>query len=323
MVEGDRPPLHRLTMLRDDPAAKWLGPWSRLQAAAAGMVLPAVWLALLCFTFSAQVFIADASRHNPRPPVETSYLVSLTACIVLSCLLPTVYWASLQLRSRAILALVWKGVVAEALALDDWSKLDDAPDDQPISLVGWVRARQQLRYRVDGKPCVGLALGCRLKSLQSFVGTHYNLWTQRPDQIEYIQRYSEVMETLFDFDLVDDDGRAIPIRVAGGRLLGERNVALLGDDQDERDLIAWLALPRGCRPLPKKAYVLRDGDPVMVVGYKTTVRDPAQAGLRDAPVQAVLASASPLPLLVYPLPAARRREDDAAIGDPPAPPPQV
>jgi hypothetical protein len=52
----------------------------------------------------------------------------------------------------------------------------------------------------------------------------------------------------------------------------------------------------------------RDGDPVKVVDYKTAVRDPAQAGLRDASVQAALASAPPLPLLVHSLAAGRRRE---------------
>jgi hypothetical protein len=271
------------------------------------MVLPAAWIALAGVAL-VQLGIADATRYNSGPHDQTRFLAGLLALLALSCLGPTTYWGSLQMRSRAILALVWKGVVAEALALDDWSRLDDAPDDQPISLVGWVRARQQLRFRVDGQSCVGLALGCRLKSLQTYVSPRYDIWTGRRQEVEYIQRYSEVMETLFDFDLVDGAGRSIPIRVAGGRLLGERNVALLGDDQDERDLITWLALPRGCRPLPKKAYVLRDGDPVMVVGYKTTLRDPAQAGLRDAPVQAALASASPLPLLIYPLPAARRQE---------------
>jgi hypothetical protein len=307
MVEGDRPPLHRLTMLRDDPAAKWLSPWSRLQAAAAGLALPAIAIVIAGVALM-EGGIAEASRRTPASTEQTRYLIAFGVLVLLAFLAPTLYWVSLQLRSRAILALVWKGVVAEALALDDWSKFADAPEDQPISLVGWVRARRELRHRVDGQPCVGLALGCRLKTLQTYVGSRYDIWTGRREEIEYIQRYSEVMETLNDFDLINDAGETLPIRVAGGRLLGERNVALLGDDPDERELITWLALPRGCRPLPRKAYVLRDGDPVMVVGYKTTVRDPAQAGLREAPVQAALASASPLPLLVYPLPAARRRE---------------
>jgi hypothetical protein len=294
-------------MLRDDPAAKWLSPWSRAQAAAAGLVLPAIWVTVLVALAFQWVFADVSRRHGPTQ--GNWYFICTALAMVMSVLIPTIYWAALQMRSRATLALVWKGVVAEALALDDWSKLDEAPDDRPLSLVGWVRAREQLRFRVDGQPCVGLALGCRLKTLQTYQSNQYDIWTGRRRQdSEYIQRYSEVMETLHDFDLVDGDGRAIPIRVAGGRLLGERNVALLGDDQDERDLITWLALPRGCRPLPKKAYVLRDGDPVMVVGYKTAVRDPAQAGLRDTPIQAALASASPLPLLVYSLPAARRRE---------------
>jgi hypothetical protein len=294
-------------MLRDDPAAKWLSPWSRVQVAVAGLVLPALGALVLGFACFEVVF-ADVPRRDLGAAGPGRPIVWFAVAIVGTCLLPTIYWAALQIRSRALLALVWKGVVAEALALDDWPKFGEAPDDRPISLVGWVRAREQLRFRVDRQPCVGLTLGCRLKTLQTYTSTDYDIWTGRRQEVEYIQRYSEVMETLYDFDLVDGDGRAIPIRVAGGRLLGERNVALLGDDQDERDLITWLALPRGCRPLPKKAYVLRDGDPVMVVGYKTAVRDPAQAGLRDTPIQTALASAPPLPLLVYALPAARRRE---------------
>jgi hypothetical protein len=307
MAEGDRPPLQRLTMLRDDPAAKWLLPWSRLQAAAAGLALPAIYAVVLGFA-CVEVVFADVPRRQLGAAGPGRPFLWLAMAVVGSCFLPTIYWASLQIRSRALLALVWKGVVAEALALDDWSKFAEAPDDRPISLCGWVRARRQLGFRVDGQPCVGLALGCRLKTLQTYTSMDYDIWTGRHREVEYIQRYSEVMETLHDFDLVDGDGRAIPIRVAGGRLLGERNVALLGDDQDERDLITWLALPRGCRPLRRKAYILRDGDPVMVVGYRTAVRDPGQAGLREAPIEAALASAPPLPLLVYSLPAARRGE---------------
>ncbi len=313
MEEGNRPPLHRLTMLRDDPAIHWLSFWSRLQVAAAGLALLAVWVALIAVATAQWGALAATGKAVLSEAQLARAWGAALAVMVLVCFTPTMYWASLQLRSRAMLALVWKGVMSEALPLDDWSKLDEAPDDRPLSLVGWVRGRAHLPHRVDGKPCLGLALACRLRTIKTYVNrAHYDIWTQKPEEIEYVQRYSEVMETLHDFDLVNEAGQSIPIGVAGARLLGERNVALLGDDQDERDLIAWLELPPGCTPLPKKAYVLRAGDPVMVVGYKTSALDPGARGFREAPFRATVASASSLPLLIYPLPPPAGRREELA-----------
>jgi len=54
------------------------------------------------------------------------------------------------------------------------------------------------------------------------------------------------------------------------------------------------------------AFVLRDGDPVMAVGFKQTVLDPAQTSLRAPPARTALASIAPRPLLIFPLAAERR-----------------
>ena len=105
-------------MLRDDPAAKWLSPWSRLQAAAAGLALPAIAIVIAGVALM-EGGIAEASRRTPASTEQTRYLIAFGVLVLLAFLAPTLYWVSLQLRSRAILALVWKGVVAEALALDD------------------------------------------------------------------------------------------------------------------------------------------------------------------------------------------------------------
>jgi hypothetical protein len=302
-VEGT-PPLHRLTMLRDDPALHWLSPWSQVKVAAAGLAPLVVWGALMALGMMQAVLPGPGGqsvRHG-----SPGYVIGLVGTLVLGSLLPTIYWLALNVRSRALLALVRQGVLAEALALDDWSQLADAPDDRPISLVGWVKGRDHLRHRVDGAPCVGLALGCRLRTTQWFES--YDRYTGRRDETPYIQRYSQVMETLYDFDLVGDDGRAVPVQVAGARLLGERNVPVMGDDDDEQALVASLDLPPGCRPLVKNTYVLRDGDPVMVVGYRRSFVDARALAPREAPIRVALASAPPQPLLIYPLEAARRPE---------------
>ena len=73
------------------------------------------------------------------------------------------------------------------VAIDDLGDLDQQADGTQVSVVGWIRARQQLSQLVAGEPCVGLALACH-------------------------QRYPGVLETLNDFELVDESGRAIMMR---------------------------------------------------------------------------------------------------------------
>ena len=52
--------------------------------------------------------------------------------------------------------------------------------------------------------------------------------------------------------------------------------------------------------------MLRDGDPVMVLGFKQTVADPGQHAARQVPLRATLGSSSEQPLLIFALDAERR-----------------
>lgn len=114
-----------------------------------------------------------------------------------------------------------------------------------------------------------------------------------------------VLETLHDFDLVDETGRSIPIQVADARMLGEPTVDLGGGDS-QHVLIASLDLPAGANPSGWQAFVLRDGDPLLIVGFRKSMVDPNEHGLRQAPVRAGVASSPPRPLLIFPIDAERR-----------------
>jgi hypothetical protein len=116
-----------------------------------------------------------------------------------------------------------------------------------------------------------------------------------------------VLETLNDFELCDEAGRAVLVQVAGGRMLGAANVDLT-DGKARRLLIASLDLPTGAVATGWEAFVLRDGDPVMIVGFKQTALDPTQATLRGPPERASVASLPPKPLLIFPLAAERRAQ---------------
>ena len=122
---------------------------------------------------------------------------------------------------------------------------------------------QRLPEAVAGEPCIGLALACH-------------------------QKYPGVLETLNDFDLVDEAGRAVLVQVTGARMLGASNVTLT-DGKARRLLIASLDLPTGAVATGWDAFVLRDGDPVMAVGFKQTTLDPTQTNLRSPPARTSLA----------------------------------
>jgi hypothetical protein len=114
-----------------------------------------------------------------------------------------------------------------------------------------------------------------------------------------------VLETLNDFELVDEAGRAILVQVADARMLGTSNVNLT-DGKARRLLIASLDLPVGAMATGWDAFVLRDGDPVMTVGFKQTILDPTQTSLRAPPARASIGSLPPRPMLIFPLAAERR-----------------
>jgi hypothetical protein len=194
----------------------------------------------------------------------------------------------LSARMAGMVRATTPGMGAE---IDDFAELDRQADGTLVSVVGWIRAREQLPEAVGGEPCIGLALACH-------------------------QKYPGVLETLSDFDLIDETGRAVLVQVAGARMLGDSNVNLT-DGKARRLLIASLDLPVGAVATGWDAFVLRDGDPVMAVGFKQTVLDPTQTSLRAPPARTALASMSPRPLLIFPLAAERRPTAAGKLNEPP------
>jgi hypothetical protein len=290
-AQANPPPLHRLTMLADDRASGWLPVSSRALAALAGVPLWLVWSACVSAPLWMSLVVAPpryVHRHFGRD-YPALFLVSITLLAVAAALFPTLRRAAIGLRNRAMLALVRRRVHRQALPIDDLRRLDGEPEGRLVSLVGWVHGRQHLGQRVDGKRCIGLALGCRADVTRYWRG---RLGALHP----YNQPCSEIVEVLHDFDLVDEHGVSVPVLAAGARLIGERNVVAMGDDDDEMAFIRSLNLPANVTPLPAQAYAVRDGDPVLVIGFRTTT--PASG-------RTAVASGRGLPLLIYPIPAER------------------
>jgi hypothetical protein len=154
-----------------------------------------------------------------------------------------------------------------------------------------------IAIRIDhGVPASQAAAG----SCLSFFGLA--LWARRIRVVYSVeQTYAGVMESVNDFELVDEEGRAIPIRVADARLVGPANTIVQTSDLAGQMVISSLELPLAVEPLGWDLLALRDGDPVMVIGFKTTFVDAAEAGTRQAPVRTGLGSSSPRPLLIYPI----------------------
>jgi hypothetical protein len=129
-----------------------------------------------------------------------------------------------------------------------------------------------------------------------------------------------VHEAAVDFGLVDDAGDLITVSVARSRLLLPGGGAD-ADRADYPDLPRFLELPlppalgrsveRARLQLERKAqappvsaseFLVRGGDEVEIVGYKTRVVDPTVAMRleRDTPMRAALRSGRELPLLITP-----------------------
>jgi len=283
-------PLRRLVRLRDDPAAAWLSPTDSLRAFLWGMIpwvvagmlwsIPASWVAMRTRPYPQRNHFFGRRRNLP-PAAYALIYVSIPLGLAL---LPLFLWTGGKLRSRVVLSLARRRALAETWPADDWEALGQAPDGQPVSVVGWARGREHLGYLIDGQPCLGVSLGCR--------ATVEELWSSdSPDERPHRQRYAEVMEVLHDFDLIDESGRTLPIRVAGARLIGARNVGMLGDDDAEQRLLAALNLPAGVKPLGKKTFVVRDGDPLLVIGFKTTSSQGSRPAVASGATKALLVCA--------------------------------
>lgn len=204
----------------------------------------------------------------------------------------------MRMRSRKMAQLVRKSAPDEALAIDDFALLEHEPDGRMVSLVGWAQARDRLPQamagsggiglQMAGEACIGLSMACH-------------------------QRYPGVLETSHDFNLVDEAGNSVLVQMADARMLGASNVNLT-DANARRMLIASLDLPVGAVATGWDAYGLRDGDPVMVVGFKQVAMDPTQHTLRGMPARAVIASLAPRPLLLFPIAAERKPSPPSMFG---------
>ncbi len=97
-------------------------------------------------------------------------------------------------------------------------------------------------------------------------------------------------------------------------MLGDPTVDLGGGDAQHVLIGSALDLPpRGRHPSGWRAFVVRDGDPLLIVGFRRSMVDPTEHGLRQSPVRAAVASSPPRPLLIFPIAAERR---DAQPGVP-------
>src|SRR4029079_644162 len=270
MTQEVRRPLHRLTPLRDDPVAAWLSQPQRFRVAVVG------WVAWAAFCFLTFVMWMTVWLVFGFGIVLTTVYCSM-AFVALTW---PVTRMILRRKSAKMAVLVRDSTPTLGVAIDDLADLEQQADGTQVSVVGWVRARQQLSQMVAGEASIGLALACP-------------------------QQYPGVLETLNDFELVDEAGRAVMVQVAGGRMLGASHVTL-ADANARRMVIASLDLPVGAVATGWDAFVLRDGDPVMLVGSKQTVLDPAQTTLRAPPARTSLSSLPEKALLIFPIAAERR-----------------
>jgi hypothetical protein len=276
-------PLKRLTPLREDPAAEWLTAAGRFAVTVRGST---AWVAYglfivlewLCARYVLGTLLGLGSEmlmFIPMPNVP----VIVAAATAIALFVPT-RRAVIALESSATGAKARATALRQALAVDDLAALGAEPEGRVVSLVGWVRGHAYLQQPVDGQRAVGLTLRCQ-------------------------DTYPFVLEILQNFDLVGETGDEALVATRGGRLLGKTNVRLQRGGYDDKVLVSSLDLPMTAILTDWNAFVVRDGDPVMVVGTKTTIQDLAQARGR-ATARVAVASAPSRPLLVFPLPAERR-----------------
>lgn len=102
-----------------------------------------------------------------------------------------------------------------AREIDDLPALASQPNGRVVSLVGRVRGHGYLMHRANGHKAVGLALPC---------------WHQT------------LVETLHNFDLVDEFNRSVLVVASGARLLGKPNVYLARTEPEDRAFVHALNL---------------------------------------------------------------------------------
>jgi hypothetical protein len=277
-------PLHRLTRLADDPAAGWLQPIDQAIVLVKGWAAWALYAAAIrgAFLVFRWVIATASGSYNLAQPV--AWGLSLPGMITIGlgavCIIP-MRRTVVRVRANAIAKMARQAAEDAALAVDDLSMLRDEPDGQLVSLVGWVRGEGYLDGLVDGQRAVGLTLRCQ-------------------DGLPFL------LESVHNFELVDEAGNEALVATGEGRVYAESNVRLSRASADDRQLLISLDLPPSAVPTDWNAFVVRDGDPVMVIGTKTTIQDYTQIQLNRSVARSAVASSKRRPLLIFPLDAERR-----------------
>lgn len=119
-----------------------------------------------------------------------------------------------------------------------------------------------------------------------------------------------------NFDLLDDTNHPIAIEVAGARLLAPTTdpadypASVFQSQPLPPSLTRALEGQALSRPIPASEILLRSGEQVEIVGYKSRTVDPrVQSRLeRDTPMRATLRAGRDLPLLISPI--GRRSESE-------------
>jgi hypothetical protein len=260
-------PLHRVTRLRRDPAYGWLTYWGRWAVSLKGMI--AFILALVVIRVSWNLAYWLSGSRGICYFVATGTAATIAA--------PTWYfhhWLEAITTSKK----ARENSMDAARPIDDVRELEAEPDGSIVSVVGWVRGHGYLLHRPGGHQAVGLAMHCRGQNL---------------------------VETLHNLDILDEEGNSALVLAGGARLMGRANVNLSRAEEEDRNTVHALNLPAGVAPSYWTAYIVRDGDPVMVIGTKTTVHDMSQAQLGRPVMRAAIATEGKRPLLVFPIDAER------------------
>jgi hypothetical protein len=274
-----------LTRLEDDPAARWLQPIDRAIVMVKGWVW---WLLFFAFLYGVRSAVwTVAASYLDSPQLYAMFggvaarIPVIIGGVVGAALLIPMRRAVVRIRSSTIEKMARQAAADFAAPVDDLSTLDGEPDGRLVSLVGWVRGHGYLERLVDGQRAVGLTLRCQ-------------------DGLPF------VMETMHNFDLVDESGNEALVLTGDGRLYGEANVRLSRASHDDRNLVMSFELPAAAVPTDWNVFVVRDGDPVLVVGTKTKVQDLSQLQHQRAAERTAVASTQRRPLLLFPLEAERR-----------------
>ena len=266
-------PLHRLTPLRDDPAIGWLSPSEKMRMnALAWFVWASFVVSMFAFRRILRVLLFLFVTRFFTGRISYAIVAALTAALV-----PAVRRSILRMKTARVAELLRRE--AAHVAADDWEALAAQPEGQVASVLGWVRGRGHLSVPLGGESVVGVAVPCQ----STFPG---------------------VLEAAHDFELCDEEGRTILIQVGDARTFGTPNVTV--DGRELQMLFAALELPTGVTASAFQVHALRDGDPVMVVGFKKTIVDPEEASMRGEGQRLALGSSAPCPLLIFTIPAERR-----------------